>query len=107
MTLEIRFLRKCAGSVAGVSLPQSSLRDASSLSEGAEIGSCENVKQDEEGQDVRETGKVLIPNGNAKLEHFVFMSLLYHDIRILSMRNLLNRPKNLVNPKVKGELYTF
>ena len=37
--------------------------------------------------------EVLIPNRNAKLEHFVFMNLLYHDIRILSMRNLLNRPK--------------
>ena len=50
---------------------------------------------------------VLIPNGNAKLEHFVFMNLLYHDIRILSMRNLLNRPNNLVNLMGKGELYTF
>ena len=50
---------------------------------------------------------VLIPNGNAKLEHFVFVSLLYHDIRILSMRNFLNRSKNLVNPMGKGELYTF
>ena len=51
--------------------------------------------------------EVLIPNGNAKLEHFVFMSLLYHDIRILSMRNPLNLPKNLVNLMGKGELYTF
>ena len=123
------------GSAAWVSLPQSSLRDASSLSEGAEIGSRENAKLAEttvlsgrarsgiNSRWERETivltivlvkrtivvngATVLIPNGNAKLEHFVFISLLYHDIRILSMRNLLNRFKNLVNPMGKGELYTF
>ena len=36
---------------------------------------------------------VLIPNGNAKLEHIVFVNLLYHDMRILSMRNLITAPK--------------